>query len=109
MPGYLFDVEAERLDTAIRLIWKLYMRERWGQLNRLGLTQDEHGYALDAAIDVLAGRRGIGAKLSDWQVSRLVRVCPFVLAAALQMHWRYLAETGPTRAVYYGITDGIEG
>lgn len=90
----------ERLDTAVKAIWLLYRRGRWGCLAAVNLPR--HQVEEDFArfdYDHIASEKG--RIRTEEQVFTLIRYCPLVLPAALEVMKRYTRLTSVSRADYF--------
>ena len=100
MNATVYDPTCERLDTAVKALWLLYRWGMWGYLAEVGLNKREVERDL-ARFDyeVIVSERG--RIRTEEQCFALVRYCPAILAAALEVMKRYAAATSVSRSEYF--------
>jgi hypothetical protein len=95
-----YDPACERIDTAIKAIWLLFRRARWGLLAEVGMPRRQVEEDL-VRFDLEQIASDNGRIRSEMQCWLLIRYCPLVLTAAMQLLGRYQRDLAPSRKRYY--------
>ncbi len=101
-----YDPACERIDTAIKAIWKLYRRGKWVLLSELGLTRKEMEEVFDE-FDGLYITTDHGLLYQEATVQQLIRFefdkkgTRKILAAATEMIARYIWTYQDERHTHY--------
>jgi hypothetical protein len=101
-----YDPACERIDTAVKAIWKLYRRGKWGCLSELGLTRKEMEEVFDE-FDALYITTDHGLLYQEATVQQLLkfekdkRGTRKILGAAVEMIARYIWAFQDERHSHY--------
>ncbi len=104
--GDRYDPACERIDTAIKAIWKLYRRGKWGCLSELGLTRKEMEEVFDE-FDSLYITTDHGLLYQEATVQQLIkfehdkRGTKMILTAAMELVARYIWTYQDERRAHY--------
>ena len=90
-----YDPGMDRLDVAVRALWRLARAGRWELVEELGLSQSLFQPIYNQACQEMV------SPARDPQVFRLLTLCPAVLAAALETVRRYEETCGWERVAFY--------
>lgn len=92
--GYVYEPELDRFDVAIRAAVALALggRKEWAQ--RVGLNRKDHYKQVnDALLDINIH--------TEEGVLEMIRRCPFILEAALELLLLYNTQYAQTRSYHY--------
>lgn len=92
--GYVYEPELDRFDVAVRAAVALALGGRKDWARQVGLTREEHFKPVnDALLD-------INLHTEDG-VLEMIRRCPFILEAALELLLLYNTRYAITRGYHY--------
>lgn len=114
MPAELtgFSPAIDRVDVGIRAVMLLFKWGKWSYLNQLGLTRTQqwpiiypNGKTRHVTTEDLLylATDTIGTYRTDEQIAALLRLCPFLLAAALEALRLYIVKTASSRRQFQGV------
>lgn len=90
-----YDPALDRIDVAIRSLVRLYRSAHWKLLANYGLTRKDHAGPLsDALLEIETIKTEDG-------VFELLRFCPFLLPAAIEMLREYQERFAVSREFHY--------
>jgi hypothetical protein len=92
-----YDPGMNRIDVAIRGLMSLRSNANWSVLARYGITLHEHDAQIrDALLE-------INTITTEEGVFELLRYCPFLLDAAIEMLLDYQTKFADSRRRYYEV------